>query len=202
MRSVYADPDTDCLQPSEVLFNRYVVPRSPPLQTALIGRMGNDPEFKHSIPNAWMASTPAHPFFLVLPATVDEKLLDNGAPPEYLTGPVALRDSIVTYETSKITKGNDLGRDISRVRQGISFPNNQTLDHQLVLLPSDLIYPYSWGEDGKSHEDLCWVLKETYNADQCKAILEVDKKGSICITYRSHNHGPNGSQNRQKLEQI
>lgn len=203
MRSVYLDIDTDCLQPSEVLFGSYVVPRSYSLQTALLGRMGNNPEFEHSIPNAWMASPPAHPFFLVLPATVDKRVQDgkvNGAPPEYFTGPVALRESIATYEMSKITKGNDLGEDIRRVRQWFSFPNNQTFDHQVVLLPSGLIYPYSWGGDGKLYEDLCWVLKDTYDADQCKAVLEVEKKGSVCITYWSHNHGPDIRQNRQKLQ--
>ena len=33
-----------------------------PERKAFLGRMGTDDAFIHSIPNAWMSSTPGHPF--------------------------------------------------------------------------------------------------------------------------------------------
>ncbi|KAH8887170.1 hypothetical protein GQ53DRAFT_693535 [Thozetella sp. PMI_491] len=192
---VYLDLDTECLQPSEVLFDKYVVPQKKSHQTALIGRMGVNPEFQHSIPNAWMASPPAHPFHLVLPDTVHRRTKDNeieGAFPEALTGPIALRDSIVAYESQKVLHGGSLSEGVHKLKAKVPFPKNQTFSHQVTLLPSEFIYPYSWGADGKPYQDLCWVLRDGYDAAKCKAALRVEKKGSVCITYWSHTHTPNG----------
>lgn len=183
------DLDTDCLQPTEVLYEKYA-PHSTTMQTALLGRMGDNPEFEHSIPNAWMVSTPAHPFFLVLPNTINERVQDKSANfdlVESLTGPVALRESLVEYETRKIKNGDNLGAVYDKIAQKVPFTHNQKLENQVIKLPSEMIYPYSWGADGAKYRDMCWVKTKTYNADSCKKALEVTRKGSVSITYWSHS---------------
>jgi hypothetical protein len=183
------DLDTDCLQSTEVLYKRYA-PHSTTMQTALLGRMGDIPEFEHSIPNAWMVSTPAHPFFLVLPNTINQRVQEETVDNilvESLTGPVALRESVVEYETRKIRNGDSLGAEYDEIAQKVPFTRDQKLDHQVVKLPSEMIYPYSWGADGEKYRDLCWVLTKTYDAEACKEALEVKRKGSVSITYWSHS---------------
>ncbi|KAB5585567.1 glycosyltransferase family 32 protein [Coniochaeta sp. 2T2.1] len=70
---VYLDLDTECLQPVSSALSSVNVPitdstsptsTNPPRQAAVFGRMGSNTSSPHSIPNAWMASTPGHPFFL------------------------------------------------------------------------------------------------------------------------------------------
>lgn len=90
----YADMDTECLRPLS------------PLERAgnvLLGRMGYDADFPHSLPNAIMASRPFELFWLFYAklmldraATMTaEQML--AATPERLTGPVALFDAATTF---------------------------------------------------------------------------------------------------------
>ncbi|ODV11101.1 MAG: hypothetical protein ABT20_06665 [Rubrivivax sp. SCN 70-15] len=82
---VYADLDMICLQPLD---------RIAGLPNVLLGRMGADGDFEHSLPNAAMASPPRHPFWLLVIAKLIEAQtrLPHGRP-EHLTGPVALKSA-------------------------------------------------------------------------------------------------------------
>ena len=52
---VYVDLDFESIRPmDDYLRGKKVV----------LGRMGSDPKFRHSIPNAFMASVPGHPFWI------------------------------------------------------------------------------------------------------------------------------------------
>jgi hypothetical protein len=129
-------------------------------------------------------------FFLVLPDTVNKRVRDKKidfGDVEGLTGPVALRESLVEYETRKIKKGDSLGAETDRFAQGVPFTHYRKLDHQVVKLPSEMIYPYSWGADGEIYRDVFWVLMSNYSAEACKEALQVEKKGSVSITYWSHS---------------
>ncbi len=202
-RRVYMDFDTECLHPSEHVFDEFTMPRRRPLKTALIGRMDSDANFEHSIPNAWMASSPGHPFFLVLPAHVDRRVRESTSDddPEHLTGPVALRDAIARYEKEKVRDGDELGVEIRGIRERYPLEPSRHADHQVVLLPGDVIYPYSWWRDGEPYRDICWVLKDAFNASLCKEKLEVERKESACITYWSHSHSPQGT-NEENIKHI
>lgn len=94
---MYADLDLECLKPLGDLFH----PRSPSdlVRTAYVARMGQDPNFEHSIPNAFMASdAPFHKFWLKPVAFIKEQYdLDKKSQwtawsksPEELTGPIPL----------------------------------------------------------------------------------------------------------------
>lgn len=160
--------------------------------------MGNDPKFEHSIPNAWMASTPGHPFFLAFIQffnnKVDELKHKRKKLPEaeHVTGPAALYAAINQYEVDQTRPGNRVNDDVAKmVREG-PFAHLSDRAHQVLLLPSHYIYPYSWGPDGSKVRKTCWVLSRWFNADMCKKRLEVERKKSISITYWSHTHTPSG----------
>jgi FkbM family methyltransferase len=87
---IYADMDVECLRPLEYLLDRGDV---------LLGRMGNDPDYPHSIPNAIMASKPRQEFWLL----VIWLLMDfakRAGHPENLTGPVLLKTAVDLYLAS------------------------------------------------------------------------------------------------------
>lgn len=166
--------------------------------------MGDNPDFKHSIPNAWMAATPGHPFFLVHMEAVDRRVREGsvaGITPELITGPVSLREAIFSYEDVKQRNGMSIDSKLDTVKKGSPFASAKATDHEVVLFPSEIIYPYSWGPDGKPVRSVCWVLKNSFDPDKCKEKLEVEKKGSISITYWSHTHTKTG-QNTKNIQHV
>lgn len=213
---LYVDLDTECLQSTEVLLNRYHLPigiqvdqpDQQPEKVALFGRMGNNPGFEHSIPNAWMASTPSHPFFLQPAINVDKYMQNVGfgeghdfVLPESLTGPVALREAIMDYEVNRVKHGNRLDDGTANVVQTGPFAGRQETPHEVILLPREIIYPYSWGEDGEDVRDVCWVLRARFDPEECKRRLRVEAEGSISITYWSHTHLPT-EDNKENIKFI
>lgn len=170
--------------------------------------MGNDPKFEHSIPNAWMASTPGHPFFLLFLQffndTVSELKWRRKKLPmaEHVTGPAALFDAINRYNKDKASSGIQLNDEVANlVREG-PFASLADRAHRVLLLPSHYIYPYSWGPDGSRVRSVCWVLGRWFNPEACKKTLEVERKKSISITYWSHTHTSSGHDeaNMRRLE--
>jgi hypothetical protein len=161
--------------------------------------MGDNPGFEHSIPNAWMASVPGHPFFLQPVLKVQEYMQNTGLSnslnfllPESLTGPIALREAIMEYEVNRVKYGNKLDDWTANLVQTGPFASQLDIPHEVILLPRHVIYPYSWGADGEDVRDVCWVLRDDFNQEECKRRLQVEIKGSISITYWSHTHSPTG----------
>ncbi|KKF93016.1 Inositol phosphoceramide mannosyltransferase 3 [Ceratocystis platani] len=160
---VYADLDIDWLRSSNVIFENHSAPYDTaahvivgedesPNRMAFLGRMGTDEQFEHSIPNAWMASTPGHPFFLlplesVLKRFSREKQWTDL--PEDVTGPVALRRAILKYQKHYIWEKSPeaLENDMERYISAGSYKMRPDLKHTVQLLHHDVIYPYSWGPD-------------------------------------------------------
>lgn len=87
---IYADMDVECLRPLDGLLDRGNV---------VLGRMGSDPDFPHSIPNAAMASRPREEFWL-LPMALMMEEAHSGGPPEHCTGPVLLKRAVDLYLVS------------------------------------------------------------------------------------------------------
>ncbi len=164
---MYADLDMECLRPIDDLVHRHmdalVEARQhdssavPPLyQLAIVGSMdAGEHQRKHSIPNAWMASSPGHPFWL-LPLTsamhalgadetgfiADKALLepnllesiglqvDKSKQPEAVTGPVALREQVLVYQQWEKTSANAQAGEGSHA----SLPHHQALHFEGELL--------------------------------------------------------------------
>ena len=150
--SIYLDLDTECLRPYSSLLTTWNVSSAPypwpssqalespsttpsvnttttptiKRKTALLARMGLDPLSEHSLPNAWLASTPSHPFWYLALNHIKEVVppdrhrgpittshshpdsypapaapppgTDNEDPdPEYTTGPVSLLETWELY---------------------------------------------------------------------------------------------------------
>lgn len=161
-----------------------------------LGRMGTDKDSVHSIPNAWMGSTPGHPFW-VLPLQSCEEHIGNGAMPEYLTGPPALYDRVKeygdVYDNGRGDKMDDHYHESGwRYLYRPSRDQKSLPPQSMVVLPFWEVYPYSWERDGEAYRDLCWVTQETFNAATCKDVLGLDHWGSHSITYWSHSWSADG----------
>ncbi|KIW17559.1 hypothetical protein PV08_04753 [Exophiala spinifera] len=206
---VYADLDVECLRPSDELFKRYNVstvshakPR--PMSTynlqkngrkAFFGRMGVDTEEANSIPNAWMASTPGHPFFLIVlehvMRTMHEGTSDEG--PEDTTGPALLFNKINEYlaEDGKF-RGENMDKWVSKNPTAKQFTPRRGLGHSVEVLPFQYIFPYSWQRDGEAVRDVCWATRRSFSAERCKLLLATDHWPSYAITYWSHTWAGEG----------
>jgi hypothetical protein len=179
---LYADLDTECLQSTEILLNRYHLSRGIQAdgpdqqeQVALFGRMGDNPGFEESVPNAWMASNPGHPFFLQPVLNVHKYMQKTGfgdshdfVMAESLTGPVALREAIMEYEVNRVKHGNRLDDGTANMVEMGPFASRRENSHKVILLPREIIYPYSWGGDREDVRDVCWVLRAGFNSEVCK----------------------------------
>lgn len=90
----YADMDTECLRPLESQIS---------IGNILLGRMGYDKSFPHSIPNAIMASRPYEYFWLFYVHLMIDRAREMSGDgsqikrPEALTGPVALYDAVSAF---------------------------------------------------------------------------------------------------------
>lgn len=80
---LYADMDFECVRPLDMddIANK---------ESLVLGRMGSDTSFPHSIPNALMISAPGHPFWLdVMDAVAKRSSIKKNV--EYCTGPIVLK---------------------------------------------------------------------------------------------------------------
>ena len=169
---------------------------------AFVGRMGIDERSLDSIPNAWMASTPGHPFWLLPMEAVEETAQLMGMQPEQMTGPRALYKQIMVYHTQfKAGKGNGGIRldehyatsEWRHIYKSISFKDLARAPQSLVILPHYEVYPFSWQRDGAMFKDFCFSAEETFDAEKCKALLGLDHWGSHSITYWSHSWSGEGN---------
>jgi hypothetical protein len=207
---VYADLDTDCVRPSDELFALYNVSTVPSqdvapakvaaneqvanehasdesVQKCFFGRMGTDDDFEHSIPNAWMASTPGHGFFKYMLQRT-KKMVTSGdeldGRPEAITGPIALRDGIGEFTNRDDEEGKRQEGD--EILEHPMQTNGIHRDPVVEVLPFHYIYPYSWAQDGDIFRRVCSAERRTFDAQRCKDLIAVDHWPSYTITYWSH----------------
>ena len=203
---VYADLDTECLLPYDSLFENYstpvvphkqithshiAIPNGTPGRKAFLGEMHNPKDPHSGLPNAWMASTPGHPFW-ILPLESIEENIQEDVVPESLTGPDALFEVVKSYEKEyanerNMTLDKHCERSLwSRIYSRALETDQEPLPLQsLHILPNWDVYPYSWGE--KAFVEVCGPGNPKFDAETCKDVLGVDQKGSHSITYFSHS---------------
>ena len=224
--SVYADLDTECILPYNSLFERLgastIIGDGPqrvvnsartvkkrkaePSQDssmpitaerrAFVGRMGVDDHSPESIPNAWMASTPGHPFWLLPMESAEELAQLAGMQPERMTGPVALYDQTIVYQEQYDAGQGDGGAKLDErygksgwrhLYKSSSVKGLARAPQSLVILPHYEVYPFSWQRDGDMFKKFCISSEETFDAARCKALLALEHWGSHSITYWSHS---------------
>jgi hypothetical protein len=178
---VYIDMDSECLRPLAGLCAEN--------DGVALGRMGRDPAFEHSIPNAVMMSSAREPFWLyvahcmMFPQT-------RGRNPENLTGPMMLKAAVdaalgqapeadVPAAIAAITQR--LPREL-RPKRSVS---------PIRLLPSEFFYPVNWADPV---HDVYFrrrvILKgETLSRERALALFP----NSYIVTYWTHSwHYPEG----------
>ena len=150
--------------------------------------MGTDTQSSNSIPNAWMASTPGHPFFLLILESVMKNLADgNTASVEGVTGPGKLYDLIKEYTAPASPYiGEGIDKHVAKNPTAKQFNPRKGLKHSVEVLPFQYIYPYSWERDGEAFRQICWATQSTFEAKRCKELLATDRWPSYAITYWSH----------------
>ncbi len=161
---VYADLDMEALQPLEPLLAH---------KRAALAWMGPPDvqhEYKeHNIPNAWMASEPGHPFWLMVLMRIIQQPKDALA--EEVTGPVALKQTYLHYWLP--TSPPELVQSLSVIEPG-------------------LIYPFDWAGNLVGHADAqklatscssSWKQNADFDAARCKELV----KGAYTVTYWRHS---------------
>ncbi|KAK9369793.1 nucleotide-diphospho-sugar transferase [Lipomyces kononenkoae] len=204
---IYADLDTECLRPADDLFESFNITTVSYLSSlnmsyssdantkkAFFGRMGTDEDFVHSIPNAWMAATPGHPFFLLPLESVMNKMngvIPGGSVPEFVTGPIGLRDDINLY-FNNYTDSDVLERRLLKSPMLDVFGPQFRMEHTVQVLPYWYVYPWSWAGDGAGFSNFCSVYSPEYDREACRRVLETDRLGSYFMTYWSHSWSAEG----------
>jgi len=162
---LYADLDMDPLRTTDELLESLDLKSDKPL--VILGHMGDDFAYAHNVPNAWMISTPGHPFWLFCISKMLQLTTQgyNGA--EQLTGPVMLYAALQEY--------NEAMRRIT----GINLPGPEqgaTNMHDIMLLKPGTIYPIDWHlPDSKRKE--CSV------SEKCKKVFP----DAFTVTYWTHS---------------
>ena len=177
----------ECLQPTETLVEKY----GEPGRQAFVGRMGVDDDSIASLPNAWFASTPGHPYWL-LPLEFAQDHFNEKGTPESLTGPDAVFETVKAYNEDYSAEEMDNHYAQSSWRHLFRQPTQDMASsehHTLTVLPFWEIYPYSWQRDGDPYDEYCSTKGEQFNATVCKKLLGTDHWGSHTITYWSHSWG-------------
>jgi len=156
--------------------------------------MGSDESSSQSIPNAWMGSTPGHPFWL-LPLELIQKILPQGGTPEHLTGPENLHNRVSAYR-EEYDSGTSSKLDeyyaLSGWRDLYQYQPDAMPEQFLEIRPWWDIYGYNWMEAGIAFKELCFVSTPSFDAEKCKYHLGLDRWGSHSISYWSHSWTQDG----------
>jgi len=135
----YADMDSECLRPLEGMRQ---------MGDVLVGRMGDDPDFEHAIPNAIMASRPGQAFWLLAIAFAAQRLAQfhksgdgRDIRPEWLTGPVLLKDTVEFY--LKHTR-EEVQTTILKSLPEFETEIESSEFGKIVMLPPAIWYPVNW----------------------------------------------------------
>jgi len=165
----------------------------PPKNYAFLGEMDTRelPErVGHSVPNAFMASqAPGHDFWMnpvnhALNVTEERA----GVSPEWITGPVALRETFLTYPASHL--GHPSYQILTPPSPKSASEASALLDaanqDPVLLLPPPLIYPYSWTNQDPLVSCVCSAQFSTFNGPACNVLAP----GGAVASYWGHSWAP------------
>lgn len=181
---IYADLDFQCLRKLDLLFDQSTQGQP------IVGSMGTDYTFEHSIPNAFMMSEAGDPFWLLYLSEIEDSWsrLKNTAnihaQPELITGPIALRRTIYRMKN-----------DVNAARQTIlRFAEDKKIEGfaesklkslgQIDIKPGHFFYPIDWSD----------MIHQRFRIDflQRRHLLSTQEARhlfpkSIAVTYWTHS---------------
>jgi inositol phosphorylceramide mannosyltransferase catalytic subunit len=181
----YSDMDSECIRPLDDLRD---------IGDVLVGRMGKNVDFEHSIPNATMASKPRQVFWLLTIALLTERFNEatrkasvDEMGPEELTGPILLKTAAEYYTSHS---RNEIVQRASPTLH--HFEESEYHFGKLIVLPRQVWYPIDWTNP----------LHQVFRRKMSRSgtVLSEDSaqrrfRGSYVVNYWSHswdgNDGPN-----------
>lgn len=177
---LYADMDSECLRPLELGARN---------EDVLLGRMGPDRGFDHSIPNALMASRPGQAFWLLviqrmLEAAADASTTGNidATGPEALTGPILLKRSYDEYVAL------DSSRIVARIAPLIAMLDDAQRSTvrfgKVTLLDRNAWYPLDW--TNPFHKQLRNHLNRENRLLPAETVRWIFPRAEL-VTYWSHS---------------
>ncbi|PRP85922.1 hypothetical protein PROFUN_06044 [Planoprotostelium fungivorum] len=203
---VYADLDSENVRPLDILYEdmqknpeKWTFPNeSSPIhkgtKIAMVGAMGDNFHWEHSVPNAWMASIDReHPFWLM---SLIHAKANKGSwgMPEHVTGPSVLWSNWLKYrklygqDDSKAV-WDEVDKDES-VRTSVK--GDRQSKHSLALLNYFVVFPYHWNLEEKNPvKKACSLKSSEFDTKVCKERLDLEKMGSFSLTYWTHSWTPN-----------
>ncbi|KAI9152416.1 hypothetical protein H9P43_009207 [Blastocladiella emersonii ATCC 22665] len=171
---VYSDLDLEPIRPLDPLLDD-VVSGAPGRPRAVLAFMSQD-DNAHNVPNAWMASTPGHPFWLLAIAQVVARSAAGAGSGivEAVTGPRMLT------ELARMWGGACSSTEWS--------PAARQVAGDVTVLEAGVIYPYDWTRPG-GLQAVCSASSSAFDAAKCKAHFP----DAFTITYWSHSWGMNNT---------
>lgn len=169
----YADMDVEFLRPLDDLM-------LDAMSGVLLGSMGVNPAFEHSIPNATMASSPGMEFWLLTMALMMESQHHR---PEYTTGPVMLKNAHDLY-TGYYDQPAVQDR-LKTVRDLMGLSTTEKSD--IYLASGNVFFPLDWNDciHDQFRRDL---LKSGQLLDRTTALGLFPR--SVTATYWTHTWEP------------
>ncbi|KAF8750656.1 Glycosyltransferase sugar-binding region containing DXD motif [Rhizoctonia solani] len=168
---IYADIDSEAVSPLDTLVKAQRFTGAP---TAFLGTMETSSHKLHGIPNAFMAaSAPGHPLWLIAAQDAVDwaraRSWDHSVPapgPEYISGSVSLRRSIINYSPSVL-------RSPVGAENNAFHPTSNEAIAPVVLFSPEVIYPFAWDRPRPhvltaAQECVCWMALSTFNPERCK----------------------------------
>lgn len=134
---IYADMDVQCLKPLDAYLN---------LRGVYLARMGTDKQFEHSIPNAIMASSKDCGFWIFYILNIIHILqnYDDEVTPEYITGPVVLRDSVLKFNNDIELAKRMIHKFIIDLKLSLDITKMDFLP--VNIFENDIWYPLNWND--------------------------------------------------------
>lgn len=172
---IYADLDVYCLKPLDSIIGHPAV---------VLGRMGSDPDFEHSVPNAVMASCPRHPFWLlVISKMIEAQARNAAARPEYLTGPVVLKSALDEYSGQSDRAFDTIGAVAHRLPAHLQPAAADTV----VTLCANDWFPFNWADP--IHQLYRQALRSQGLVPDVRLCRELFPNSTL-VTFWSHSWEP------------
>ena len=138
----YADMDFQCLAPLGLIGQAG--------GDVIVGQMGSNGAFRQCLPNAFLASSPGQGFWLGYLAFMEQAWAsgrhraDVADRPEFVTGPVVLREVASLYLSDKAAFR---ARVVDFVQRNALPVDAEALEFgKITILPSHIVYPLNWND--------------------------------------------------------
>lgn len=170
---IYIDLDTECLRPLDQHLNEADV---------ILGRMGVDPHFSHSMPNAILMSAPRQEFWLF----VIQVLLDRASQltrPEIKTGPEIIKRAFDIYTDPDLNA--ECRARMAHVFLSMKVDPAALRQTDIMVAHPRLFYPVDWTDPIHQHYIRRRIVRDG------RGFSEEEKQtlfpGSSLVTYWTHS---------------